>query len=167
MTDFWNTLFGPHASSHTITALQMTTRAVIVFFAVLALLRLSGSRTFGGNTAFDMVVKIMLGAVMSRAVVAASPFWGTLLAGLVLVALHRVLAWAAFHSTFVGRLVKGEGQLLAQQGRLDEKSLRRNHLTHADLLEGLRESANIGAVEQAETVRLERDGSISVVKKTE
>ena len=91
MKEFWDTLFGPHADSHTITALQMTVRAVLVFFAALALLRVSGKRTFGTNAAFDMVVKIMLGAVMSRAVVAASPFWGTLLAGFVLVGLHRLL----------------------------------------------------------------------------
>lgn len=165
MTDLWDTLFGPHADSHTITALQMTVRAVIVFFAVLALLRVSGSRTFGANTAFDMVVKIMLGAVLSRAVVAASPFWGTLLAGLVLVGLHRILAWAAFRSSFIGRLVKGEGTVLAEKGQLNEQNLRRHNLTHGDLLEGLRESGNIGTVEAAETVRLERDGSISVVKK--
>ncbi|MBO2012333.1 DUF421 domain-containing protein [Hymenobacter negativus] len=167
MKQLWDLLFGPDADSHTITALQMTTRAILIFFAVLALLRLSGARTFGANTAFDMVVKIMLGAVMSRAVVAASPFWGTLLAGLVLVGLHRVLAWAAFRSHFVGKLVKGEGLMLAENGRLNEPNLRRNHLTHDDLLEGLRESGNIGTVEDAEAVRLERDGSISVVKKQE
>jgi uncharacterized membrane protein YcaP (DUF421 family) len=167
MKELWNLLFGPDADSHTITALQMTTRAILIFFTVLALLRLSGSRTFGANTAFDMVVKIMLGAVMSRAVVAASPFWGTLLAGLVLVGLHRLLAWAAFRSHFVGKLVKGECLMLAEKGHVDEPSLRRNNLTRDDLLEGLREGGNIGTVEEAEAVRLERDGSISVVKKRE
>lgn len=167
MKDLWDLLFGPDADSHTITALQMTTRAVLVFFAVLALLRVSGKRTFGANTAFDMVVKIMLGAVLSRAVVAASPFWGTLLAGFVLVGLHRVLAWVAFRSHFVGKLVKGEGMMLAEKGQLNEQNLRRSNLTHEDLREGLREGGNIGTAEEAEAVRLERDGSISVVKKKE
>ncbi|WP_201985182.1 DUF421 domain-containing protein [Hymenobacter rubidus] len=167
MESFWDTLFGPHADSHTITALQMTVRSVLVFFAVLALLRVSGKRTFGANTAFDMIVKIMLGAVMSRAVVAASPFWGTMLAGFVLVGLHRLLAWGAFHSPLVGRLVKGEGVVLADNGQLNRENLRRNNLTDDDLLEGLRENANLASVEQAQTVRLERDGSISVVKQQE
>jgi uncharacterized membrane protein YcaP (DUF421 family) len=165
MNNLWEILFGPHADSHTITALQMTTRAVLMFFATLALLRVSGKRTFGGNTAFDMVVKIMLGAVLSRGVAAASPFWGTLLAGGVLVGLHRLLAWAAFHSQLVGRLVKGEGTTLAENGRLNEENLARNNLSQHDLLEGLRESANIASLDQTETVRLERNGSISVVKK--
>ncbi|MBH8559409.1 DUF421 domain-containing protein [Hymenobacter negativus] len=167
MKELWDTLFGPNADSHTITALQMTVRAVLVFFVALALLRVSGKRTFGTNAAFDMVVKIMLGAVLSRAVVAASPFWGTLLAGFVLVGLHRLLAWAAFRSETIGRLVKGEGTVLVENGQLNQENLRRHNLTEEDLREGVRENGNLGAPEQAQTVRLERDGSISVVKKQE
>jgi uncharacterized membrane protein YcaP (DUF421 family) len=165
MHELLDTLYGPGADSHTITALQMAVRAALVFLAVLVLLRLSGKRTFGGNTAFDMVVKIMLGAVMSRAVVAASPFGGTLLAGLVLVGLHRVLAWAAFRSAAVGRLVKGESLLLAENGQPHTENLRRSCITAEDLREGLRENANLAALDQTQSVHLERDGTISVVKK--
>ena len=165
MSALWDTLFGPHADSHTITALQMMTRAILVFFVALGLLRVSGKRTFGGNTAFDMVIKIMLGAVLSRAVVAASPFGGTLLAGLVLVLLHRLLAWAAFHSPLVGRLVKGEAHVVAENGQVRAETLRQHNLTLEDLLEDLRKNGNLAALDQAEAVRLERDGSISVVKK--
>ncbi|TPG62939.1 DUF421 domain-containing protein [Hymenobacter nivis] len=167
MNDVVDFLFGLQADSHTITAVQMTTRAVVVFFAALALLRLSGPRTFGSSTAFDMVVKIMLGAVLSRAVVAASPFGGTLLAGLVFVGLHRLLAWAAYRSRWVGRLVKGETYVLAEQGRPNADQLHRLNLTEKDLLEALHESANVAALDQTAAVYLERDGSISVVKKKE
>jgi uncharacterized membrane protein YcaP (DUF421 family) len=158
-------LFGLHADSHTITAGQMAARTIVVFFAALALLRFSGMRTFGGSTAFDMVVKIMLGAVLSRAVVAASPFWGTLLAGLVLVTLHRVLAWAAFRSKLVGWLVKGEAEVLVENGQSRPDVLRRHGITEADLLESLHDNANLASPEQAQTIRLERNGTISVVKK--
>jgi uncharacterized membrane protein YcaP (DUF421 family) len=165
MKELLDTLFGPDADSHTITTLQMAGRAVLVFFAALALLRLSGKRTFGGNTAFDMVVKIMLGAVLSRAVVAASPFGGTLLAGLVLVGLHRLLAWASFRSEAVSCLVKGDAVLLAEHGRPYPEALAQHNLTHNDLLEGVRDSGNVASWADTEAVRLERNGSISVVKK--
>ena len=158
-------LFGFHADSHTITAVQMATRAVLTFFAALALLRLSGPRTFGGSTAFDLVVKIMLGAVLSRAVVAASPFGGTLLASLVFVALHRLLAWASRRYEWLGELVKGKAYVLAEQGRPRAEQLRQLNLNEKDLLEGLHENGNLGALDQAEAVYLERDGRISVVKK--
>jgi uncharacterized membrane protein YcaP (DUF421 family) len=43
------------------------------------------------------------------------------------VGLHRVLAWAALHSQCNGRLVKDQGMMLAEKGRLNEENL---HLTH-------------------------------------
>lgn len=158
-------LCGLHADSHTITAVQMATRAIALFFITLALLRLSGKHTFGGSTAFDLVVKIMLGAVLSRAVVAASPFWGTVGAGVVFVGLHRLLAWAAFRSEWVGRLVKGEAQQLVAHGRPLPDQLRRLNLSEHDLRAGLREHAHLTSPEQAEAVYLERNGHISVVPK--
>jgi uncharacterized membrane protein YcaP (DUF421 family) len=165
MKDVLDFLFGLHADSHTITAVQLMMRAVAVFFAALAMLRVSGKHTFGGSTAFDVVVKIMLGAVLSRAIVAASPFWGTLGAGLVFVLLHRLLAWAAFRSEWVGRLVKGEATLLAQHGQTFPDKLKQTNITEKDLLEGLHTQGNLTRLDQAEAVYLERNGSISVVKK--
>ncbi|ALW85000.1 hypothetical protein AUC43_07780 [Hymenobacter sedentarius] len=165
MKELWDTLFGLHATSTTITALQMMTRALLVFFAALLLLRVSGKRTFGGNATFDIVVKIMLGAVLSRTVVAASPFCGTLLACLVLVGLRRLLAWGSFHSHLVGRLVKGDEYVLVENGQINQENLSRNNLSRKDLMEGVRESGHLETLDEDEIVRLERDGSISVVKK--
>ena len=165
MKDALDFLFGLHADSHTITAVQMMARALVIFFATLTLLRLSGKHTFGGNTAFDVVVKIMLGAVLSRAVVAASPFWGTLGAGLVFVGLHRLLAWASFRSRWVGLLVKGEARLLAEHGEALPEQLRQVSISENDLLEGLRENANLASLADTEAVYLERNGHITVIKK--
>lgn len=165
MRQFLDFLFGFQADSHSITAVQMLTRAVLLFFAALLLLRLSGPRTFAGSTAFDLVVKIMLGSVMSRAVAASSPFGGTLLACAAFVLLHRGLAWASYRYSWVDRLVKGQVYLLARQGQADAAQLRRLRLNELDLREGLRESGNLAELNQAEAVYLERDGTISVVKK--
>jgi uncharacterized membrane protein YcaP (DUF421 family) len=165
MEDFFTPLLGLHESAQTIGTGQMCARAVVVSFAALAMLRVSGKRTFGSNSPFDIVVKIMLGAILSRAVAAASPFGATLLASLVMVAMHRLLAWAAFHSHLVGRFIKGSAYVLAEDGQIHYDNLRRNYLSEKDLLEGVRKSGNLKSVADAETVRLERDGSISVVKK--
>jgi hypothetical protein len=53
-------LFGFHADFRTVTALQMTTSAILLFFAALGLLRLLEPRTFGSSTAF-LIVKISWG----------------------------------------------------------------------------------------------------------
>ena len=165
MKDFFDFLFGLHADAKTITDVQMLTRAILLFFAALALLKLSEPRTFGGNTAFDLVVKIMLGSLLSRAIVAASSFGGTLLAGLAFVLLHRALAWASYRYQWVDELVKGKVYLLAEHGPARPEQLRELNLNELDMLEGLHENGNLAGLDETEAVYLERDGSISVVKK--
>jgi uncharacterized membrane protein YcaP (DUF421 family) len=165
MEAFFDQLLGLHADADTIGAGQMAARAVLAFFAALVLLRLSGKRTFGNSTPFDVVIQIILGAVLSRSVVAASPLGGTLLACATLVLLHRLLAWAAFHSPLVGRIIKGSSYLLVKDGRIQYANLRRNNLSRRDLLQGLREAAKTDDLAEITTARLERDGRISVVRK--
>ena len=75
-TSFLERLLALDADSHTITMGPMCARSAVVFFAALLLLRLAGARTFGGNTAFDVVLKIILGAILGRVVIAASLFGG-------------------------------------------------------------------------------------------
>ncbi|GAB3837016.1 DUF421 domain-containing protein [Hymenobacter jeollabukensis] len=165
MLSFLDQLLGLRADSRTIEAYQMAARAVLVFFVALALLRLSGKRTFGSNSPFDVVIQVIFGAVLSRAVVAASPLGGTLAACAVLAALHRLLAWAAHRSHFVGRVIKGSSYVLVQEGRIMHGNLRRNNLSRRDLLQGLREAGQTDDLNAIQTARLERDGRISVVLK--
>jgi hypothetical protein len=65
---------GWYADSDSIKAYQVATRAVIVFLAALAILRVIGSHSFGRDTAFDLVLKFTIGSLLSRAVIATSPF---------------------------------------------------------------------------------------------
>ena len=75
--------------------LQTAMRAVVVFAIGLALVRLSGRRSFGQRAPFDFVVAVLLGATLSRAIVGASPFVATISASLALVAVHRLLGGRA------------------------------------------------------------------------
>ena len=161
---WFSNLLELHASSHTISTAAMCARAVVVFFVALGLLRVVGTRAFGSNTPFDVVLKIILGAVLSRAVVAASPFFATLAAGAVFVSLHRLLAIAAYHSYFIGRIIKEEPKILAQRGQLYTDQLRQTNISEKDLREGLRDATNIDSLAEADVVRLERNGKITVIK---
>jgi uncharacterized membrane protein YcaP (DUF421 family) len=87
--DTFNLLF---EASDDVGIMAMSLRALIIFVATLIFLRIAGRRSFGQKTAFDLCVTVLLGAVLSRAIVGASPMMPALAAGAVLVLAHRLLA---------------------------------------------------------------------------
>lgn len=95
-------------------ALQMGMRALVVFVIALTLIRIAGRRSFGQRAAFDYVVAILLGATLSRTIVGASPFLATVMASIVIVVLHRLVAWLCMHSRALERLVVGAAVFAAR-----------------------------------------------------
>ena len=86
---------------------QMAIRAFVMFFIALMLIRLAGMRIFGIKTAFDNILVIMLGAILSRGIVGASPFFSTVAAAAAMILVHKFLAWLAMKHEWVGKIVKG------------------------------------------------------------
>ena len=145
--------------------LQMCSRALLVFFLALIMVRVSGRRTFGKRTAFDNTLAIILGAVLSRAIVGASPFVPTICCSLMLVLLHRLLAYACIKSSFIDRHLKGESLPLYRDGQLYEKNLKRSLLTSKDVIGDVRLKGNVNSLNEVHEVYMETSGEVSVVKK--
>ncbi|MFA6085190.1 DUF421 domain-containing protein [Mucilaginibacter sp.] len=149
-----------------LTILQMSARAFIVYFIALALIHIAGKRTFGKKSAFDNTIAIILGAVLSRAIVGASPFLSTIIGSLVLVLIHRLLRMIILHSKTIGKLLKGEKIPLYQNGAVNEINLRKCLMTHDDLMSDVRLKANDNNLENICEIYMENSGQVSVVKKS-
>ncbi|XZF14565.1 DUF421 domain-containing protein [Chitinophagaceae bacterium MMS25-I14] len=147
--------------------LQMSCRAVVVFIIALLLIRIAGRRSFGIKTAFDNIIVILLGAVLSRAVIGASPFVPTVVAGLVISVLHRCCGWLSIHHKKFDRLMNGEPMILYKDGHINKENMDRSLINEKDLVEGVRSTALFDSLEKAEAIYMERNGQISVVKKNE
>lgn len=158
----WNAIFG---SGSDLTPLQMAVRAFIMFFITLALIRFGGVRIFGKNTAIDNIIVIMLGAVLARGVVGASPFLSTVAAGAVMVGLHKLLATMATRYVWVGMIVKGIHRTLYSHGEMHEKSMRRVAISKDDLLESVRVEINERNFDNVDEIKIEKNGQVSVIKK--
>ena len=144
----------------------MSFRAVGVFFAALAIMRIGSHRVFGKNTAFDIVLGIIYGSILSRAITGNSPFWPTLAAALTLVMLHKLLAMLAFNSkSGFGNLIKGKPQELVKDGEVQWDVMRDNSVTENDLKEALRNSGHKPDIESIQSACLERNGDISIIYK--
>lgn len=96
---------------------QMFTRALIVFITAIAFIRLAGMRSFGTQSAFDVVLSITLGAILSRCITGHYPFFATLATALFLAMLHRLFAWLSFKSRFINRLTEGNRTLLLSMAK--------------------------------------------------
>jgi uncharacterized membrane protein YcaP (DUF421 family) len=156
-------LLGIHA--HELTWVQMSLRAVVVFLVTLSYLRLANKRFLGRYTAFDAVLAIILGSVISRAINGSAPFGPTLVASAVLLALHWIVSELAMISRGFSRIVKGTPKLLVENGRMHRHNMRACHISPDDLLEDLRYEAHVGSIEEVEAAYLECNGKISVLRK--
>jgi uncharacterized membrane protein YcaP (DUF421 family) len=157
-------LFG---SGQELTALQMGVRAFLMLFIALFLVRISGMRTFGKNSAFDVIISIMLGAVLARGVVGASPFFSVVMAGLVMVLLHRFLGAITLRNEWLEKAIKGESRLLYKDGKIHWDKMRRSAVSKEDLLESARLEANVNSLDEIEEAHIESNGRISIIKKKE
>jgi len=156
-------LLGLGIDSKEINALQMGLRAVLVYVVTVLMVRLAKKRFMGRATAFDVILGIMLGSIVSRAVTGNAPFLPTLVAAGALLLMHAVFSGIALRWHAFGGLIKGHPLLLVRDGQIDSAALRRAHMTEHDLWEDLR-SKGITDLKHVAEARLERSGQVSVSK---
>jgi uncharacterized membrane protein YcaP (DUF421 family) len=167
MNAFWNligSLLGLGAEPKDLTFAQISLRGIIVFLATLIMIRLGHKRSLARKTAFDAVLTVILASVLSRAINGSSAFFATLGGCLVIVLVHRVLAFIAYHSHWFGGLIKGTPEIIVENGELILPIMRRNHISKHDLEEDLRLAAKMDDISRVKVARVERSGDISFIK---
>jgi uncharacterized membrane protein YcaP (DUF421 family) len=149
-----------------LTTAQEGARAVLIFAYGLLLLRLGGSRMFGHWSALDIVITIMVGSALARAMTGSAPLVGTMVAAAVMAGLHVSLAHAVARSGRLARIVEGAPVILIDHGRIDHDARKRQKISEADLREALREHGIDGEAKAAnvKAMTLEPSGKLSVVK---
>ena len=155
------TLFG-HGEH--LDALQMSARAILLFFASLVLVRIAGMRAFGRKSPFDITILVLLGAVLSRAVYGASPALPIVAASFVLVVVHRLVAIVASYSPRFERIVKGRTRVLWHDGDLDERAMHRAGISVTDLDEAVRRYRHEHDRFAVHEIRLETSGELTVIE---
>lgn len=146
-----------------VTSVQMALRTLIVYAFALAIIRLGSKRFLSRASAFDVIVAIMLGSIMSRSINGSAPFLPTLASGAVLVGAHWLLAALAFRLDWLGPVVKGKPIRLIEHGEIDRDAMRRAGVSEHDLEQALRAQAGVTDASRVRLAILERDGSISAL----
>lgn len=118
---------------------QFPLRAVLVYLVLLVLVRLSGKRTLGQFSAFDIIV-LMLVAEAAQGPLTGNDHSlpGGLLVVATLIALNYGLAWWSTRSRGVDVLLEGEPVVLLRHGREICGRIRAHHIPAGDFDEAMR-----------------------------
>ncbi|MDX6514503.1 MAG: hypothetical protein QOH73_169 [Gaiellaceae bacterium] len=140
-------------------------RTVAVYLALLLLLRVGGKRQLAQMNTFDLIVLLLLSNVVQNAVIGNdNSLVGGLLGAAVLVAANYLIVRATFLHALVTRILQGSPTTLVHNGQVDDRALRHELITRAELDAVLRRQGvdGLGAVEE---VVIEPEGSISATQK--
>lgn len=150
--------------AETLGAGQIALRAAIIYLFGMIIVRFGGDRRFiGKHAAFDVILSIILGSTLSRAINGAAPFFGTLGGAAVLVALHWLVAALACRFEPLDPMIKGHSRILIQDGQISRKALRDYHISQKDLESALRQGAKITDPARVKLAFQESNGSISIL----
>lgn len=141
---------------------ELILRAVCIYLVLLFLMRLSGKRTVGQFTPFDLLVMLLLSEGVSNALSGGEDsLQGGLLTAAVLIGLNYLASYVTSRSHRAKRLIEGEPKVLGRDGQLDQAALKREMVAEADVMKRLREDGR--NLEEIARVYLETDGKISFV----
>ncbi len=161
--DYFDLIFGIHNSP--ISPLQMAARGIILYFWAIFLIRIGDKRFIGKNTAFDIILAIILGSVISRAINGTAGLLETMFASFILIAVHWLIGRFTYRYKWISDFVKGDSRKIVSEGELIRDQLNKSHLSDNDVYEQLRLKSGEDHIKNIKEAILERNGEISIVKK--
>ena len=143
---------------------EFIVRGAIVFAVLLVMVRLSGKRTVGQFTPFDLVVVMLLAEAVTGSLTGGDEsLTGGLIAAVTLILLDIGLAVASSRSKSIDKVMQGEPVLVGRDGVIYKEVLKREKVPEDDLVKALRE--HDCALENMRMAVLEADGQISILKR--
>ncbi len=142
--------------------LNLGIRAFVVYLSVLVLLRISGKRQMGQMNATEFVAILLISNAVQNAMNGGdNSLGGGLFLAVVLIATSTLITYLTFKSKFASSVFEGTPTLLVHKGKLIEKNLEKEFLSHSELKTLLRKQG-FHKITDIETAILEADGTLSI-----
>lgn len=143
---------------------EFMVRGAFVYATLLVMVRISGKRTIGQFTPFDLLVVMLLSEAVSPSLSGGddSLLGGAIIAG-TLIMLNRSLAFITSRNETIAQALDGVPVLIGRDGAFFKEVAKRNWLAQGDLEQALREADC--KLEDMQFAVLESDGTITIQKK--
>ena len=147
-----------------ISHVELMTRGIVVYFAVILLLRMSGKRQLGQMNATEFVAILLISNAVQNSMNGGD---NSLLGGVILAVVLIFLSWfidmVTFRSSIMQKIFEGTPTIIIHNSKIIEKNLRKERITPEELKIMLRRQ-NIHHLDEVKTGILEADGALSVFK---
>lgn len=145
--------------------LRIAATAILLYFILIVILRISGKRTLASMNAFDFIVTVALGTTLASTILDSNiALTDGLTALVVLIVLQFLISCVETRSKRFSHLIKAEPKLLCYKGILLHDSMRKERVAKSEILQALRQNG-YSSIEDAFAVVLETNGNFSVLSK--
>src|SRR5689334_13122982 len=141
-------------------------RPILVYFFLVIVLRVFGKRELAQLNPFDLVVLLSLSNTVQNAIIGNdNSLTGGLIGALSLLAMNYLVVRFLFRHRRLDQLFEGDPRVLVENGRVKEKALAAELLTHAELSTALHRQG-FDSLHEVDRCVLEPGGTFFIQRKT-
>ena len=145
--------------------MDLAIRAVVLFFFVYLLTRVTGRRELSSLEPFDLILLIVLGDAIQQGLTQDDySVTGAMIVVGAIASLQVATSYLSFRFRWANRMLNGDPIVIIQDGKVIESNLRRERLTVDEVAEEAR-GQQIASLQDVEWAVFERGGSISFIPK--
>lgn len=145
--------------------LEKVLRPILVYLALVVLLRIFGKRELAQLNPFDLVVLLSLSNTVQNAIIGNdNSVTGGLIGASTLLGVNYLVVRFLFRHRRLDQMVEGKSTTLISGGKVVQKNLARELLSHSELLTVLHRQGFSG-VEEVDQCVLEPSGTFAVKRK--
>jgi uncharacterized membrane protein YcaP (DUF421 family) len=142
--------------------LEKLLRPVIVYVVLILLLRLFGKRELAQLNPFDLVVLLSLSNTVQNAIIGDdNSVTGGVIGAFGLLAINWLVVRTLYSSPRLTRALEGRSTVLITDGKIDAKAVKRESLTHEELMEVIHRQG-FEHLNQVRRCELEPNGSFYI-----
>lgn len=137
--------------------------SLVIYGALIAILRFAGKRSLAKLNIFDLVVTIALGSILSAIVLNKDiSISEGVTAFVALAGLQWGVSWASVRANWFKQLLRSDARILLKDGVFLEANMRTERITRSEVKAAIRKKGH-GKIEDIAAVVLETDGELSVI----